>query len=131
MSCFKGALRSALLKVQQHTKGVYMKTEKDYVSLAIEREEAAIKFFKTKLGELKDQIKEAASRQRATKEAIATLSRATATRQGGSLSTGALAYSISSGKNLINNSEMAREDIRGKLKQSRAILAALKTSQEK
>ena len=109
-----------------------MKTEeKDYVALAIEHEERSVKFLGDRLKDLKASIKDAAIRQREAKEAVAVLSRATATREGGSLSTAALAFAIKSGKNLVNNSEKVRADLREKLKNSRAILEALKASQTK
>ena len=109
-----------------------MKTEeKDYVALAIEHEERTVKFISARMKDLKETIKDAANRQREAKEAVAVLSRATANREGGSLSTAALAFAIKSGKNLVNNSEKVRADFREKLKNSRAILEALKASQVK
>lgn len=131
MELFQGYFMSALLKVPQQPNEVNMKTEeRDYVAEAIENEERNVEFLRSKLKELKDQIKFAAARQRESKEAIAILSRATSMREGGSISTAALASVLTSGKKLVNNTERARADLRDKLKKSRTILAALKVSKE-
>ncbi|QEG09133.1 hypothetical protein HWC29_gp053 [Aeromonas phage 4_4572] len=93
--------------------------EKEFLEKQIEWEVKSSTFISKQLKDLKELVKANAANSRLLKETIATISRATANREGGSLSTAAVQQALISAKRQSVNLQSRREDLKKKLRQGR------------